>query len=563
MKKAFLLYLLSALFLSAFGQNPMASVKLDQEWKIEVPAMNGESASCYGNLKTDSHDHIWMILNSGYTNDILYQIDPDGKFMDTLLLPSEEVSSINSFDIDGNGFVYVVGTSKVDTKWAMAVAKIEISTGKLIWKKEFTGEEDNSNPFGCTLSWIPSGKIAVSWKDAEKNGIGLSVLSPDGDVLHEKVYEDLAEGKCLMRDAAVSDNELALVGETYSNEGIIAVFDINDFQVKWHKKSKDLMPASQGMIFDQGKVVIGGSSAMNGNTQLAIFDSEGSQIRKNESHPFVTGFGVEKSKEGFYLVGGGMGINPYAEYTSFPLVTVFDSEGSFAGIYSETAAWAGSDSYIVCSASLSDHSYLAAISSSKGDDPTKIYLCKYATQNIERKQQEIEWNQNLSTMKHNETLELSAKASSGLEVSYFTNDGYNEVYVENGVLKVKPSFAESCPEGYTFQIFAYQLGNDEYMPAELITKSIRIEIGDVETETSPMVNETASHLRYDISQQALFTENIQEGWMVGIYNLSGKLIRQISLNGNNQRIDVSDLVSGVYIARIENLKESATKFVVK
>ena len=95
------------------------------------------------------------------------------------------------------------------------------------------------------------------------------------------------------------------------------------------------------------------------------------------------------------------------------------------------------DTYIVASAVLSDGSYLAVTSV---ESPVrKIYLNKYSVKDQEKQEQAIVWDQSLETVYFSQEIALTAEASSGLDVSYFTTDGWGEVYVENDTLKVKPS----------------------------------------------------------------------------------------------------------------------------
>lgn len=542
-----------ALFCSGllFAQDSgkVASIDLEKEWMREIPVQEGAQGSCYNNLRVDSAGDIWMIVCSDYEQDILYRIEPDGSLADTLFLPGEEVSYINSFDVDGQGYVYVAGSGMVDTLNAMAVAKIEIASGQVAWKKMFTGETAYGNPFACTLTMLPGNRMALSYKDGEKPGVGLAVFSREGEILSDSVYEGVSSAKCLLRDAAFAGGKLVLSGETYANEGLICVFDMSDYSLSWSDCAEGLMAATQGIWVEDGRYVMAGSNSMLGQTSISAFGQDGTRLGEQKTQAFVTGFGLEKAKEGYYMTGGGMAKNPYAEYTSFPMVSFFNEDLEYAGAYSEIEEWEGTDTYIVASGIMADGAYLAVFSSIKGNEPAKIYLNKYISRETEREHQQIEWAQELDVMYHDEEIPLEAMATSGLEVSFFTSDNYREIYVEGNVLKVLPSFAESMPEGGDFEVYAVQNGDSRYMPATHVVKSVSIKIRESASEPLPAFE--GASLYYDFKARKVHYSGMRPGAAVHVYDTRGGLAKEMRAEGEEGVFDMSGLRQGLYLLRFD------------
>lgn len=85
---------------------------------------------------------------------------------------------------------------------------------------------------------------------------------------------------------------------------------------------------------------------------------------------------------------------------------------------------------------------------------------------IEKKTQTITWSQSISEMTVGDTVELSATASSGLDVSFSVYSGGEYAHIDGNTL-----YADA--EGYIV-VVAKQDGNDQYYGAESVSKSITV-----------------------------------------------------------------------------------------
>ena len=85
---------------------------------------------------------------------------------------------------------------------------------------------------------------------------------------------------------------------------------------------------------------------------------------------------------------------------------------------------------------------------------------------IDKKTQSITWSQSISEMTVGDTVELSAIASSGLDVSFSVYSGGEYAHIDGNTL-----YADA--EGYVV-VVAKQDGNDQYYGAESVSKSITV-----------------------------------------------------------------------------------------
>ena len=90
------------------------------------------------------------------------------------------------------------------------------------------------------------------------------------------------------------------------------------------------------------------------------------------------------------------------------------------------------------------------------------------TLTIEKAEQTVTWEQNLSGMQVGDQVELKATASSGLPVSYTVNSSIAEVYSAG-----KKTYLDCMAEG-EFQIMAVQEGDDNYYSSVRIRKIVKI-----------------------------------------------------------------------------------------
>lgn len=540
------LSLLSVVFAQPTVKETVKSANLKNEWKLNVPAEQGKPASCYGTLRVDKNDTIWMIVNSDWEKDIVYQITADGKIRHSVIIPADSIYNVNTFESDGNGFLYIGGSWKKDAIRAMAMVKMDARSGEVVWSKKIRGADASMAPMVSSSVITEDGRIIFCSKDDTHPGIRLNVYNPEGTLLLDSIYA-FHHDKCIPRNAYISDGKLFVTGQTFGNEGFLLCLDLSNYGIVWKRLSADLCNASEIVRVDAGKVVTSGSSDMLGTTGLAAYDIDGNPVKQASTQRFITGFALEKSGD-FWLAGGGVGVNPFAEYYSYPMVSIFSKDIEYVGAHTETD-WKG-DTYIVASAVLSDGSYLAAMSMEV--EPREIHLCKYKVEAKDKNTQTITWNQKIDTMYHKETLKLEASASSNLDVSFFTSDGYREVYVENNTLKVAPSFEESTPNGYKFEIYAVQHGNTDYMPAEYVMKKIMVLVGEREQTAVEDAVDMPKALRYDMSRNTVMINNQANNSDFRLCDLSGRTLLHKQIGEGNQEIRLGSYPAGIYILRLNN-----------
>lgn len=519
----------------------VASINLEKDWKVEIPALEeGRSLSCYGTLRVDKDDTIWMVVNSDYTNDIVYRIASGGEITASFVLPSDTVFSINTFEADGEGALYVAGSGYDGADRTMTAARIGTSHGEVLWTVKIKGSGPDEAPLVSSSALAEDGRLILCSKDDKYPGIRISVIDTEGKILLDSIYALSAE-KCIPRGAVVSDGKLFVTGETFGMDGMLCCINLSDYSLLWAELSPDLMNACQYVRIADGKIVTGGSSSMTGTTGLNVYAMDGTFEKKSETQAFVTSFGLNQA-DGFYLLGGGVAVNPYVEYFSYPMVSIFDKDFQYAGAYLEPEEWMY-DTYIVASAVLSDGSYLAVTSV---ESPVrKIYLNKYSVKDQEKQEQAIVWDQSLETVYFSQEIALTAEASSGLDVSYFTTDGWGEVYVENDTLKVKPSFAESAPEGGELEIYAVQQGNTEYLPAEYVVKKVKILVGQ-DNALERIGEEAGNTLVYDAAFNRVKIESRGEAEF-SVVDALGRVLLHRGVGAGTTEIQMENYPRGLYV----------------
>jgi hypothetical protein len=109
------------------------------------------------------------------------------------------------------------------------------------------------------------------------------------------------------------------------------------------------------------------------------------------------------------------------------------------------------------------------ITLSGGYSPNYIFTYGQGKLTIVKAEQTFVWDQDLSNIEVGSQIELLAKASSGLPITYtMDSDEYAEIY------KAGSKTYMECKKAGTFSIKAVQDGNDNYYPTQRINKSVTI-----------------------------------------------------------------------------------------
>ena len=154
-----------------------------------------------------------------------------------------------------------------------------------------------------------------------------------------------------------------------------------------------------------------------------------------------------------------------------------------------------------------------------------------------RVDQTIEWNQALDFNINEESVELTAEATSGLPVSYTSSD-------EN-IATISGNVLTFVGVGQAI-ITASQAGNENFNPAADVMRILNVfnnvDVSDAEiANVSVYPNPTEGEIHIE-SQVIIET--------VSIYNVYGQLISSEAVNGSLYTANISDNVDGVYVMRI-------------
>lgn len=170
---------------------------------------------------------------------------------------------------------------------------------------------------------------------------------------------------------------------------------------------------------------------------------------------------------------------------------------------------------------------------------------------IEKAYQTIQWAQQLRTMKANEKVELQATASSGLPVSFSSEDETRaKIELQDGKCWL---VADTVPGEVTIK--ATQLGNENYNLANSVLKTIRIE--SIPTGISSVTtNKTTAY--YVKAENCIYVKNIHLNSKLFLYDSLGHLCIMKDADNTEMQIPVQELSKGVYYLFIadNNEKES-------
>ena len=159
---------------------------------------------------------------------------------------------------------------------------------------------------------------------------------------------------------------------------------------------------------------------------------------------------------------------------------------------------------------------------------------------VNKAEQTISWNQDLSIIGVGDQVELTAKSSSGLPVTYSVdNNSIAEVYSAGN-----KSYLD-CKEKGEFQIVAVQDGNQNYYPSPRIRKNLVI--GDVSA-----INEVAeSPVKIQGTPYGARVINAKIGDVIFVYSIDGTLQKKVKVVGTTTDIPLAD--NKLYIVKVKDI----------
>lgn len=175
---------------------------------------------------------------------------------------------------------------------------------------------------------------------------------------------------------------------------------------------------------------------------------------------------------------------------------------------------------------------------------------------IEKAYQTIQWAQQLRTMKANEKMELQATASSGLPVSFSSeNETRAKIELQDGKWWL---VADTVPGEVTIK--ATQLGNENYNLANSVLKTIRIE--SIPTGISSVTtNKTTAY--YVKAENCIYVKNIHLNSKLFLYDSLGHLCIMKDADNTEMQIPVQELSKGVYYLFIaDNTEKESFKILI-
>lgn len=177
--------------------------------------------------------------------------------------------------------------------------------------------------------------------------------------------------------------------------------------------------------------------------------------------------------------------------------------------------------------------YEIAVSGGSADNYTLSYT--FGTLTINKAEQEISWNQNLSNLKVGDQVELTATATSGLSVTYTMDVGdMAELY------NVGTKIYLDCKKAGSFQIRATQAGNSNYYSTARLVKNVIIK------ESSSINSVIDSELKVIKTSNGIRIQNAKMGDNVKVYSLNGVLIMSVLVDSEDIRIALN---AGAYIVK--------------
>ena len=179
--------------------------------------------------------------------------------------------------------------------------------------------------------------------------------------------------------------------------------------------------------------------------------------------------------------------------------------------------------------------YPINVTGGSADNYTFSYTSGILT--INKAEQTISWEQDLSALSVDDQVELKAEASSGLPITY-TVDQTNIADIYSAGNK----YYLDCKGEGTFQIVAVQNGNKNYYSSTRIRKNVTI-------GNSSGINEMAnSPVKVQRTTYGIKVIDANVGDMIFVYTLDGLLQHSIKVDSNN--VDIQLNKHDVYIMKV-------------
>ncbi|MBQ7742469.1 MAG: leucine-rich repeat protein [Bacteroidaceae bacterium] len=179
--------------------------------------------------------------------------------------------------------------------------------------------------------------------------------------------------------------------------------------------------------------------------------------------------------------------------------------------------------------------YPIQITGGNADNYTFSYTSGHLT--IKQAEQTIVWEQELKELKEGDQIELTAKSTSGLTITYTSDDSsIAEVYTVGN-----KCYLDCKAEGEIW-LMAVQNGNQNYYPSPRTRK--KIGIGDAsaihsKAETIARVEKTANGIK---------VVDAKNGEIVRVYNTSGQLLRYVKIADHTVNIPLE--ADNIYIIKV-------------
>lgn len=130
---------------------------------------------------------------------------------------------------------------------------------------------------------------------------------------------------------------------------------------------------------------------------------------------------------------------------------------------------------------------------------------------INKAEQNIEWNQDLSNLEVGSQVELLARASSGLPITYTAdNNNFAEIY------KAGSKTYMECKAAGSFNLKAVQEGNDNYYSTQRVNKKVTI-VGEGEYMPNLIIKQADNgsiSMKVTKGSQHTFTIHVESGWKI-------------------------------------------------
>lgn len=163
----------------------------------------------------------------------------------------------------------------------------------------------------------------------------------------------------------------------------------------------------------------------------------------------------------------------------------------------------------------------------------------YGTLTINKAEQTISWEQDLSNLKVGEQVELHAVASSGLPITYtMESNSYAEIYSAGNNKKYLDCKAEG-----QFVIRAVQEGNKNYYSSTRINKTVII--GNGESAVKSVVN---SSVKIQVMDYGIRVSDANSDDVIRVYSIDGVLQKTVKAEGLITDIPLSK--DKVYIVKV-------------